>query len=477
MSAERYDCIVIGAGMSGLAAAIRVAMAGKKVVVLEKHEATGGLNSYFFKERRYFDVGLHAMTNYVPAGTRGHPLTKLLRQLRIRHEELELAEQAGSAITFPAGTLRFTNDRQELEASVGSLFPKAVDRFRELMDWIAGADPFGLEHPETSGRAFLTERLGEPDLVEMLLCPLFFYGSSRTDDIDLDQLLILFNALYLEGFARPYDGIQGILRLLARKLKQLGGERRMRAEVVALHGSDDRLAEVVLADGSVLRADWVLSSAGRLETDRLLGDTPDDGHPLAGPLAFGETLTVLDTEPEELGIDATIVFFSTRSPMAYRDPDRLVDLTSGVVCSPNNYRYSGGRKLPEGLFRVTTLASYRRWREIGYGTETYRVEKERIYREVIENALRVACPKVDLEQFDRSRIADDFFTPLTVERFTGHIGGAIYGSPVKVRDGRHRFDNLILTGTDQGFLGITGAMLSGISMANRYVVSSPPVPA
>ena len=64
----------------------------------------------------------------------------------------------------------------------------------------------------------------------------------------------------------------------------------------------------------------------------------------------------------------------------------------------------------------------------------------------------------------------DVFTPLTIERFTGHIAGAIYGSPVKSRDGRTSLDNVFLCGTDQGFLGITGAMLSGISMANSRIL-------
>ena len=52
-----------------------------------------------------------------------------------------------------------------------------------------------------------------------------------------------------------------------------------------------------------------------------------------------------------------------------------------------------------------------------------------------------------------------------------HLDGAVYGSPVKTRDGTTAFDNLFLAGTDQGFLGITGAMLSGISMANRHILA------
>jgi hypothetical protein len=44
----------------------------------------------------------------------------------------------------------------------------------------------------------------------------------------------------------------------------------------------------------------------------------------------------------------------------------------------------------------------------------------------------------------------------------------VYGSPLKNKSGRTHLDNLFLCGTDQGFLGIVGAMLSGITIANLY---------
>jgi phytoene dehydrogenase-like protein len=66
--------------------------------------------------------------------------------------------------------------------------------------------------------------------------------------------------------------------------------------------------------------------------------------------------------------------------------------------------------------------------------------------------------------------ATDMFTPRTITKFTGHLGGAIYGAPIKHRQGRTALSNVYLCGTDQGFLGIIGAMLSGISMANYHIL-------
>jgi hypothetical protein len=50
------------------------------------------------------------------------------------------------------------------------------------------------------------------------------------------------------------------------------------------------------------------------------------------------------------------------------------------------------------------------------------------------------------------------------------VGGAVYGSPRKLRTGETGIKGLTIMGTDQGLLGIIGAALSGISMANRWVL-------
>ena len=73
-----YDTIIIGAGMSGLAAGIRLAYYDQRVCILERHYTIGGLNSFYRLRGRDYDVGLHALTNVTPKGTKTGPLARLL---------------------------------------------------------------------------------------------------------------------------------------------------------------------------------------------------------------------------------------------------------------------------------------------------------------------------------------------------------------------------------------------------------------
>jgi hypothetical protein len=58
----------------------------------------------------------------------------------------------------------------------------------------------------------------------------------------------------------------------------------------------------------------------------------------------------------------------------------------------------------------------------------------------------------------------------TIRRFTWHDNGAVYGAPEKRLDGTTHLNRTseFLCGTDQGFVGIIGAIVSGISIANQH---------
>jgi phytoene dehydrogenase-like protein len=179
-----------------------------------------------------------------------------------------------------------------------------------------------------------------------------------------------------------------------------------------------------------------------------------------GQISFVESIAVLDRNPAELGHDATIVFFNDSEVFNYARPDALIDRTSGILCCPNNY---DGHDDLEGVLRLTWLADHERW--LGLDEEEYREQKRVCLDHFFE------CGRRFIPDFDKHVVCTDSFTPRTIMRYTGHVNGAVYGSPRKRRDGRTALSNLFLCGTDQGFLGIIGAMLSGITIANLHVLS------
>lgn len=463
--------------MAGLAAGIRLAHFGRRVCVFERHNVIGGLNSFYAIDGRKYDVGLHAMTNYVAPGVKGTPLGKLLRQLRIDREEFALRPQKRSRVAFgPAGeaSLTFTNDFSVLEAEVARVFPREIDGFRALVSVIRSFDDVSLGAVPVPARQVVRTHIHDPLLEDMLFCPVMYYGSANERDMEFGQFVIMFKALFFEGFARPVDGVRRILRVLLAKFREAGGERRMRCGVRKIEVRDGRAAALVLDDGSEVTASHVISTIGAPETEALHGVrvpvvaggvAPE--HP-AGRLSYCETITVLDHEPAQLGWgDDTIVFFNDSERFAYERPETSIDTRSGVICLPNNFDF-GTERLPEGLFRCTCLANYERWSALD--PQAYAREKAAGYAMMQASARRFLPTLTTAGALAAATVATDMFTPMTIVRFTGHRAGAIYGSPVKIRDGRTPLANLYLAGTDQGFLGIVGAMLSGISMANFHIL-------
>jgi phytoene dehydrogenase-like protein len=169
-----YDTIIIGGGMSGLAAGIRLAHYDQKVCILEKHWTIGGLNSFYRVAGRNFDVGLHAVTNYTPPGTKKGPLARLLRQLRFKWDDFELSPQLGSAIAFPGVRLGFDNDINFLKSEIERSFPEEIDNFNRVLSLLADYDDLNQENFGGSAREFLSDIIQNPLLIEMLLCPLMW---------------------------------------------------------------------------------------------------------------------------------------------------------------------------------------------------------------------------------------------------------------------------------------------------------------
>ncbi|MBF0312694.1 MAG: NAD(P)/FAD-dependent oxidoreductase [Oligoflexia bacterium] len=484
-----FDVIIIGAGMSGITAGIRSAMSGKRVLLLEQQQEVGGLNTYYKRAERIIDVGLHAFTNYLPPHKGKGALNKILRQLRIRFEDLKLGEHPSSLISFAEGGMVFGNgpDVQTFCESVRKLFPEDEQRFLSLVRTIENYNVNFIDAKQTQNEKSARQELqkilegANPLLLEMLLFPCLVYGSSWENDLEFSQFAIMFRALFLEGFARPEGGVKRLIDLLKARFLEEGGNLKLKCKVLSL--TEGKAGEWrVFSTLGVFSAKQVISCAGSLESYKLIEER---ALPLAqerGKLTFTEAIFVLPRSAlvlQNKGLPKHSVVFYNERPGHYRYAAPLectaIDTSSALICFPDNYLDAQKQTIPseELVIRVSLLANFDYWEKLRKVRADYLRAKEYVLEESIKLVLRYLKREgVELSYLEIKDkiIFHDVFTPWTIRRYGGREGAAVYGHERKSRDGKTPYSQLYLCGSDQGFVGVVGAMLSGIAIANQYVI-------
>ncbi len=122
-SDSRFDAIVIGSGIGGLACACALTHSGYKVLVLERHFAAGGLTQTFSRNGFRWAVGLHYLGDLGEGGATRRVIDWL------SNGELRFAP-AGSVydtVHLPGGfELQFARSQTALLAELKDRFPKCV---------------------------------------------------------------------------------------------------------------------------------------------------------------------------------------------------------------------------------------------------------------------------------------------------------------------------------------------------------------
>src|SRR5688500_6113062 len=124
-----------------------------------------------------------------------------------------------------------------------------------MLPSVRSFDDDALAATPVSVREVVRRHITDPLLEDMLFCPLMYYGSATERDMEFGQFVIMFKALFLEGFARPFEGVRVILRVLLEKYRAAGGERRMKCGVQHIVTREGRAVALVLDDESEITAD------------------------------------------------------------------------------------------------------------------------------------------------------------------------------------------------------------------------------
>ena len=293
---------MIGAGAGGLAAAGYLAMAGRRVLVVEQDRHVGGTAHVFRRGGFVFPAGPLSFT--VPDYLAGHVARPGREDSTLRFERdifqvvrgdldviisvpLErVAAQLEAA--FPAereGIRAVTGVLREVVARASAPAPRGSGRGRCLADPAPGRPDAGATAPRRGGRPGGTERRTAPtsqsrrhafdvlrrweavparELIDRHLCDRRLrdlLGSQGATETVMPVVLLaqMWDFMAERGIWYPAAGIGAVGDLLAARVVELGGVVALGRRVARIVIEQGRAAGVVLEDGAVVRASAVVS--------------------------------------------------------------------------------------------------------------------------------------------------------------------------------------------------------------------------
>ncbi|WP_082096017.1 phytoene desaturase family protein [Demequina flava] len=287
--------VVIGGGVSGLATAALLARGGADVTLVEQQEQVGGRAGRLEIDGFTFDTG---PSWYLMRDAFEHFFDLLGRDV---NDELDLIDLDPRYRVFfegqgePASALDVSADAARNWAAFNDLSPGDGDAMRAYAD--AAGERYRLaldrflyttfEKPTRSLDAATARRL--PELAGLLTRPLGDAIADKVADPRLRQILA-FHAVFLgstpdrlpslfslmshldliEGVSYPRGGMYAVIEALARVAQEEGVRIRTGASVEQIIVHRGRATGVRLQDGSVLRADAVVSGADMHHTETAL---------------------------------------------------------------------------------------------------------------------------------------------------------------------------------------------------------------
>ncbi len=314
---------VIGAGTGAMAAAARLAVAGHRVVVYERTGTYGGALGRFERDGFSFDTGpgllpLPAVWRDLFVKTGKEPLEACVDLVQVDPSSRHVFAD-GTEVSLPnasrAGVVAALD--AALGAGAGQRWGDFLVRARETWDrtrrplleeplwpnWrvLAEREPY----PAVPHRRLLRTRragtlaevgareLRDPRLAALLESHALAYGlDPRTAPANaavLPYMEYAFGVWYVRG-----GGLRELARAVYERCLARRVEFRFGAEVTGIVEEDGRAAGVVLADGAVEEAEFVVSGVAPGVLDRLRGGSPVRGEGEVPPQRGGASrLTVL----------------------------------------------------------------------------------------------------------------------------------------------------------------------------------------
>jgi all-trans-retinol 13,14-reductase len=268
---KKYDAVIIGSGMGGLACGTILAKEGYSVCVIEKNKQIGGTLQTYARDKVIFDSGVH----YVGGLDKGQNLYQLFKYLGIidKLKMRKLDEDIFDAVAFAddpkiyryaQGYDRFIKvmleDFPEEEVAIRKYCEAIKDCCNKfpLYNLRKGSLDDKLDALETDTKTFIESLTTDKKLQNVLGGTNLLYAG-QADKTPFYVHALVINS-YIESAYRFVDGGSQIARLLAREITSRGGVILKDTKVVKIVEEAGVAQYVELQDGQKIYGDKFISN-------------------------------------------------------------------------------------------------------------------------------------------------------------------------------------------------------------------------
>ena len=453
-----YPVIVIGAVLGGLGAASQLALAGEKVLLLEKHNVPGGFATSFVRGRFEFEGALHELSDIGTEEDRGG-LYRYLEKLGVVPHKLKFKQipemfrsifYDGYDVTLPFGIQEYTEKLIEL-------FPhekKAIEEFMEMCKSVlAGIEYIASRDGKFSPQEILKEHPWLPRVSGLTLSELFekFFTDKKLMAV-ISQLwgyvgvppdranayvyiaMLIFFLRWSAAF--PIGRSHSLTTAMVEAFEELSGEVRYNALVNRILVDNGRVCGVELLNGDIYRCKSIVSNVNPICTAMKMLPTeivPDSYKksiyaPEIGPSGFSVYIG-LNASYKDLGLTSHEAFINTTyNQNEAFDTFRKLEPPKYMVAACYNHIYEDISPPGTTQLVLTTLQMGKLWQDIS-ADQYFRVKDE-----IADGMIKLVEDTISPNIRDYIEVAEAA-TPLTYYRYSKNIEGAIYGTTQDVVNG------------------------------------------